>query len=713
MAAAPMQLSCSQRTHVGIATKGLTWAFARPPRAALLVSPRRPWHHEIVVHGLLAAEFAAAAARLALGRRGSRLGLLGLGLLPVVLTVRFGRGVVTATLGALGLGPLLFLEAALDLVSALCLLFELLEVLAFALVRVQALLARVLRILRGILLVVVALLLLLRFGLGRLELALLLALLLASLVVRVHREHVLPAAVIVKLLDAHAVDRLHDVAPVEVGRALVELDVARVEPRLERVEMLDADGRDHHGLLRVVLEHEHQVKVLQAVHDALKVRHLDVVEGHAEPRRLRQLDDRVHGGHDVARGLAVGWHAVEAELAVGDVKLQAQLGCGLLDALRELLELLVHAVAVHALALLLLEFVGVVAGAAGRVERVGGLHDLDVELHVLGLTLADHDRVVQVEVDQHEHLLLRWLEEGELDVLKVEIELLAPRRLEAQAVGVQLQLARGLLAAHAGAHVHVAQARDFARTDELQRLLRHEILLECCLLLPSLHALPQLLDEPERVLEVVPDLSLECDLLDEVVVVPRLAWQRLRGGRGRGDEVEAQEGPARLLAQGDILDGRDVEGHQAAEDGEQERLGLAVDDRLVRLGQVGRVVVGALVSDGRLDRATRAGGAALAAAHALEGVLAHLGLELGLVLRELVVDFLCGRLRLASAARAAIHDLNAAALRAAAAAIHLIVVLRVQLVRDVRPALECLVGEDVGRSVGLDDHSVGEEERVR
>ena len=64
-------------------------------------------------------------------------------------------------------------------------------------------------------------------------------------------------------------------------------------------------------------------------------------------------------------------------------------------------------VRVLTLALLLLELVGVVAGAARLVEGVARLHDLDVELDVLGLLLADHDRVVQVEVDDHEDLLLR------------------------------------------------------------------------------------------------------------------------------------------------------------------------------------------------------------------------------------------------------------------------------------------------------------------
>jgi hypothetical protein len=40
--------------------------------------------------------------------------------------------------------------------------------------------------------------------------------------------------------------------------------------------------------------------------------------------------------------------------------------------------------------------------------------------------------VVQVEVHDHQDLLLRRLVESELDVLEDEVELLAARRLEAQ-----------------------------------------------------------------------------------------------------------------------------------------------------------------------------------------------------------------------------------------------------------------------------------------
>ena len=51
----------------------------------------------------------------------------------------------------------------------------------------------------------------------------------------------------------------------------------------------------------------------------------------------------------------------------------------------------------------------VVSGAAGGIEGVGRLHNLDVELYVFGLLLSNHDWVDQVEVQHDDDLLLRRL----------------------------------------------------------------------------------------------------------------------------------------------------------------------------------------------------------------------------------------------------------------------------------------------------------------
>ena len=58
---------------------------------------------------------------------------------------------------------------------------------------------------------------------------------------------------------------LHDGGPVEIGGTLVELDVAAVEPRLERVEVADVDGVDVQRFLCEILWNEDHVEVLQSV----------------------------------------------------------------------------------------------------------------------------------------------------------------------------------------------------------------------------------------------------------------------------------------------------------------------------------------------------------------------------------------------------------------------------------------------------------------
>ena len=78
------------------------------------------------------------------------------------------------------------------------------------------------------------------------------------------------------------------------------------------------------------------------------------------------------------------------------------------------------------------------------------------------------------------------LEEGELDVREDQIELLAARRLEAQAVGVELEGARRLLAAEGRPDVDVAQPVHLPRPDRLERLLDDEVGLEVLLLVARL-----------------------------------------------------------------------------------------------------------------------------------------------------------------------------------------------------------------------------------
>jgi len=53
--------------------------------------------------------------------------------------------------------------------------------------------------------------------------------------------------------------------------------------------------------------------------------------------------------------------------------------------------------------------------------------------------LTKHDGVFQVEVKQNDHLAVAWLEEGVLDVVVHDVDLVAPDAGVAEPVGVGLQ----------------------------------------------------------------------------------------------------------------------------------------------------------------------------------------------------------------------------------------------------------------------------------
>ena len=107
-------------------------------------------------------------------------------------------------------------------------------------------------------------------------------------------------------------------------------------------------------------------------------------------------------------------------------------------------ERLVHPRPHLPLALLLLDLVRVVRvpPAAAGVERLHDVHHLGVELHVVGFFSSDHDRVVQVEVHQRDHLALGRLQESVLDVAVHHVDRLAARARVAEAVGVCLERSR-------------------------------------------------------------------------------------------------------------------------------------------------------------------------------------------------------------------------------------------------------------------------------
>ena len=146
---------------------------------------------------------------------------------------------------------------------------------------------------------------------------------------------------------------------------------------------------------------------------------LNVVERDDQKRALGQLHNAVCRRLNV--NVRPARHAEETQVADRNVQLQVVAAAGIFDFLRERQEQLVEFSTTPSLFLLLLKLLFVAITMfplpiAGFIElHVGGLAE---ELHVLGLLLANHDRVDEVQMDNDDQLVLAWLEEQVLDVVE-------------------------------------------------------------------------------------------------------------------------------------------------------------------------------------------------------------------------------------------------------------------------------------------------------
>mmetsp|Transcript_3428 Transcript_3428/g.12040 ORF Transcript_3428/g.12040 Transcript_3428/m.12040 type:complete len:534 (+) Transcript_3428:75-1676(+) len=410
-------------------------------------------------------------------------------------------------------------------------------------------------------------------------------------------EHSPPAAHLEELVRVRR-HRLHHCVPLQRLGVLVVLHVARVEPLLEGVEVLDGDVVDAGDGLAVVLEDELGVELPQVdacVH-ALQTADLNVLEGEDEEGLLRQLHQAVHRRLDEDERLER--HSIEAQLLVGDVELDLLLR-DVLDLLDELLKLAVQPALLLTLHLFFVDFVCVseVATLLRLRERSGELGDLNTVLDVQCLLAADHDLVVKVEVEHHQQrVVVRRLEEATADVVVQDVDGgLALDGAEAESVLVRLEVADGLPAGDVGPDEDALETGRLAVAEELELLLLLDRRLAVAELLLLPHRLLQLRDGRDAAVEARGLRNVEGHLADERAL--RLVRHRLvvelRNVRRRAriEEVDAQ--PLAVLRR--VLDRADVERHQLSVDRQQHRLSLRVHRNQVGGADV-REVGGVLVS---------------------------------------------------------------------------------------------------------------------
>mmetsp|Transcript_3825 Transcript_3825/g.9112 ORF Transcript_3825/g.9112 Transcript_3825/m.9112 type:complete len:203 (-) Transcript_3825:1735-2343(-) len=188
------------------------------------------------------------------------------------------------------------------------------------------------------------------------------------------------------------------------------------------------------------------------------------------------------------------------------------------------------------------------------------VHPLDKELNVLGAVLANHDGILEAEVQQDEGGgLVGELEEGMLDVAVQDIDVLdiSSSRLansEPKTVEVSLEVSLRLLPAclKVGVDLECLQPRTAVRV-EPQSLLRYQLITSLLLLLSSIERLLHIVDLLVYQHHVVRLLRPERQLAE---VHQSLVVGRELDPRAGRHKVDAKDSTgSTLLLNANVLDG--------------------------------------------------------------------------------------------------------------------------------------------------------------
>lgn len=155
----------------------------------------------------------------------------------------------------------------------------------------------------------------------------------------------------------------------------------------------------------------------------------DLVERDHHERWLCELDERVRCWLNQHIG-AVG-NTGEANLADGDIDIHTLVLSGIGNLLGECLELPIQSCSASSFLLFSLKLLLVsVTMLAPTVASFIELHfsGFPVELYIARLSLADHDRGFEMNVDKHNQLMGTGLKEQMLDVAEEHVDMLIAKR---------------------------------------------------------------------------------------------------------------------------------------------------------------------------------------------------------------------------------------------------------------------------------------------
>lgn len=216
-----------------------------------------------------------------------------------------------------------------------------------------------------------------------------------------------PGLVIDKLFEVLA-DDPQELDPVQIFALVVEDDAAGIQPILNFLDVFYWDGTDF-GEVLIVLHHEDHVETLYIRVHSFEASNLNLINWHYEKPVLRDVNKTTFSR--LQQAIVVERIPIKPCIPVRNLKPEV-LAYKLLTALHPDPKLFVKFLSCLFLSLLVILILAAVASPASATDILSIGATLGVELHILGLLLADEDGLMQSEVDGRDDFSLAGLEES-------------------------------------------------------------------------------------------------------------------------------------------------------------------------------------------------------------------------------------------------------------------------------------------------------------
>ena len=223
-------------------------------------------------------------------------------------------------------------------------------------------------------------------------------------------------------------------------------DVDRVQPFFDLVHVGDLHSVDLHRRTLVVLEDDDHIGGGGAERHTLEVNVLDFVQSHHQALGMRRCTGDYGLFGDVNQTIAT--RREQNHLFEGSTHERGShirhIELDFIALPREVAERLVQSTHRLTLTLFLLDFLRIVCVGGDSGEIPTGIDDLREELHIFAFLATDHDRIQQMEVQNHKTSAVAWLEDRVFDVLIQNVQRLVSLCKIAESIHMGLKSTFGL-----------------------------------------------------------------------------------------------------------------------------------------------------------------------------------------------------------------------------------------------------------------------------